>query len=450
MEFANDIFRLKERTVNMSSVIENKNGTLYFDGCNTVELAKEYGTPLYVMSETEIVGRFDQLKECFLNKYPRTRVAYASKAFCTMAMFQLCKREGMCIDVVSGGELYTAIKVGYPPERIEFNGNNKLKSEIEMAVEYGIGRIIVDGLQELKIIEEVCKEKNKKVSILYRITPGVKSSSHDYIVTGKKDSKFGIPLDEDVIMKHIEDAIKSEWVEFLGFHYHVGSQLFDNSSHLKATEITLELVRKVKEIFDYDIKELNLGGGFGVKYTDEERKPFEYFIKPMMEMVYENYDAMGIDRPAVVIEPGRSIVAEAGISLYEIGSIKEIKDVRKYVSVDGGMPDNIRPALYQAEYYGVVANKVDEEKNDKVTVCGKCCESGDILITDIDITKTAKAGDIFAIYSTGAYGYSMASNYNNNPVPGVVFVNKGESELVVKKQSYDDIIKNQMISEKLI
>ena len=367
-----------------------------------------------------------------------------------MAMFQLCKREGMCIDVVSGGELYTAIKVGYPPERIEFNGNNKLKCEIEMAVEYGIGRIIVDGLQELKIIEEVCKEKNKKVNILYRITPGVKSSSHDYIVTGKKDSKFGIPLDEEVIMKHIEDAIKSEWVEFLGFHYHVGSQLFDNSSHLKATEITLELVKKVKEAFDYDIKELNLGGGFGVKYTDEERKPFEYFIKPMMEMVYESYDAMGIDRPAVVIEPGRSIVAEAGISLYEIGSIKEIKDVRKYVSVDGRMPDNIRPALYQAEYDGVVANKVDEEKNDKVTVCGKCCESGDILITDIDITKTAKAGDIFAIYSTGAYGYSMASNYNNNPVPGVVFVNKGESELVVKKQSYEDIIKNQMLSEKLI
>ncbi|MBK5254226.1 MAG: diaminopimelate decarboxylase [Peptostreptococcaceae bacterium] len=434
----------------MNNIIENKNGILYFDGCNTLELVKKYGTPLYVMSETDIVDRFNQLKECFVNKYPNTRVAYASKAFCTVAMYQVCKREGTCIDVVSGGELYTAIKAEYPPERIEFNGNNKLRSEIELAVEYGIGRIIVDGLQELSIIEDVCKEKNKRVKILYRITPGVKSSSHDYIVTGKKDSKFGIPLDDDVIMKHVKDAIDSEWVDFLGFHYHVGSQLFDNESHLKATKITLDLIKKVKEKYDYNIREINLGGGFGVKYTDEVRKPYEYFITPMMEMINDYYKELGVELPAVVIEPGRSIVAEAGISLYTIGSTKEIRDVRKYVSVDGGMPDNIRPALYQAEYDGVVANKLNEEKNDKVSVCGKCCESGDILIKDIDITSTAKAGDVFAIFSTGAYGYSMASNYNGNPIPAVVMVKDGESELIVKAQSYEEMICNQLTAKKLI
>ena len=251
-------------------------------------------------------------------------------------------------------------------------------------------------------------------------------------------------------MKHIKDAIDSEWVEFLGFHYHVGSQLFDNESHLKATRIILELIKQVKGKFDYDIKEINLGGGFGVKYTDEVRKPYAYFIEPMMEMINDFYNELGVVPPSVVIEPGRSIVAEAGISLYTIGSIKEIRDVRKYVSVDGGMPDNIRPALYQAEYDGVVANKVDEEKNDKVTICGKCCESGDILITDIKITKTAKAGDIFAIFSTGAYGYSMASTYNGNPIPAVVLVKDGDSELIVKGQSYEDMIGNQLMAKKLI
>jgi diaminopimelate decarboxylase len=427
---------------------EFKNGVLHFDGCNTVELAQKYGTPLYVYSKTDIVSKFTELKDCFLDKYPKNRVAYACKAFCTKAMLKLVEREGMCIDVVSGGELYTAIEANFPPERIEFNGNNKLLSEIEMAVDYGIGRIIIDGMQELSLIEKVCAEKGKTVNVLYRITPGVKSDSHDYIVTGKKDSKFGIPQDDDVMLPAVKAAIESNYVNFLGFHFHVGSQLFDNNSHLEALAITLALVKKIKNSFDYDIVELNVGGGFGITYTTEERKSYAYFLEPIMKKIKKFYEELEVELPAVVIEPGRSIVGEGCISLYTIGSIKEIRNVRKYVSVDGGMTDNIRPALYQAKYDGIAANKVDKEKSQVVTICGKCCESGDILIKDIEIPEV-EAGDIFAVYSTGAYGYSMASNYNKNPIPAVVLANKGKAELIVKAQSYKDIIKNEVIPDSL-
>lgn len=425
-------------------VKEIKEHTLYFDGCSTVELAQKYDTPLYVYSERDIVNRFSELRRDFVEKYPGTRVAYAAKAFFPLAMAKLVKDENMCVDVVSGGELYTAIKAGFPAERIEFNGNNKLRSELELAVEYGIGRIIVDGLSELEMIEEICKEKDKTIKILFRVTPGVKSSSHDYIVTGKKNSKFGIPLDDDVIMPQIKAAIDSPYVEFYGLHFHVGSQLLDNDSHLQALEIILELAGKIKDTYGETVKELNLGGGFGVTYVDEKRPPYSYFLDPMMERIDQWFTEKDLPKPLVVIEPGRSIVAEAGVSLYTIGSIKDIRDIRKYVSVDGGMTDNIRPALYQAEYTGVIANKADAEKTETVTVCGKCCESGDILIHDLKV-PTPETGDIFAIYSTGAYGYSMASNYNKNPIPAVVFVRDGQSRIVVKRQSYDDMLMNEQL-----
>lgn len=423
---------------------EIKDNTLYFDGCNTVELAQKYSTPLFVMSETEIVNRFTQLKECFLNKYENTRVAYASKAFSPMAMFAICMREGMCIDVVSGGELYTAMKINFPAERIEFNGNNKSEEELEMAIGYGVGRIIIDGLQELDLIEKVCKKLNKKTKVLYRVTPGVKADSHDFIVTGKKDSKFGIPLDEHVIDKSIQDALDSNYVEFLGFHFHVGSQLHENHAFLEALEVLLKLIKRAKDKFDFDTKELNIGGGFGVVYTNEERQEFSYFLDPMMERIEGFFAEIGMKRPAIVIEPGRSIVAEAGMTLYTVGAIKEIEGVRKYVSVDGGMTDNIRTALYEAKYDGIIANKASEDKHETVTICGKCCESGDILIHDINV-PTPVAGDTYAIFSTGAYCYAMASNYNKIPVPAVVLVKEGAHELIVKRQSYEDMISNEIM-----
>lgn len=426
---------------------ETKNGILYFDGCNTLDLAREYGTPLYVMSETSIVEKCSEIRDSFLEKYPRTRAAYAAKAFLTLAMCKIIQREGLCIDVVSGGELYTLIKANFPPERIEFNGNNKTLEEIELAIDYNIGRIIVDGLDELSLIESVCKDKGKKVNILYRITPGVKSDSHDYIVTGKKDSKFGIPLDDNIIFPAIEEAIKSEYVNFMGFHFHVGSQLHDNDSHLQALEIVLKLIKDSKDRYNYVTKELNIGGGFGIKYTDEDnKKTFSYFLDPMMKRIEEFSEQLDIERPEIVIEPGRSIVGEAGITLYTIGTLKEIPGIRKYASVDGGMTDNIRPALYQSKYFGLVANKADHPKTDVITICGKCCESGDILIKDAKLAVLQR-GDIFAMLSTGAYGYSMASNYNKNPIPAVVLVKDGQSQLIVRRQSFDDIIQNDLIPD---
>ena len=420
-----------------------KDGTLYFDGCDTTELAKKYGTPLYVISAKMIKDKFAQLQEEFISKYPKARVAYACKAFCTKEMLRLCAREGVSIDVVSGGELFTAMAVDFPPERIEFNGNNKLRSELEMAIDYGIGRIIVDGIGELELIEDICREKNKKVNILYRITPGIKADSHDYIITGKKDSKFGMPQDEEELYKEIKKAIDSQYVNFLGLHFHIGSQLFDNDPYVQAVKVALGHVKNIKDRYGYAMQELNLGGGFGARYTDEQTRPYSYYLDPMVKEVRDFCEKENMELPTLVIEPGRSIVAEAGISLYTVGRIKDIPGVRKYVSVDGGMTDNIRPALYQAQYTGVLANRAGEEKTETVTFCGKCCESGDILIKDIK-TAAPKTGDILAIFTTGAYGYSMASNYNKNPKPAVVMTDQGKEKVIVKRQSYEEIIEDEI------
>ena len=428
---------------------EVKDGVLYFDGCNTVELAKKYGTPLYLVSETDILEKCQEFRDCFLERYENTRVAYASKAFLPLAMVKLMEREGMCLDVVSGGEIYTAKMAGFPAEKVEFNGNNKTRKEIEEAIEYGVGRIIVDSVSELPIIEEVCKEKGKKTKILYRITPGVASDTHDYMVTGKKDSKFGIDLEPEVIFSAVEQAIASKQVEFLGFQFHVGSGIFQNEPYLKSLEITLDLVQEVKNRYNFDVKELNVGGGFAIQFVPEEpRPPYSYFLEPIMERIEEFSKEIGIERPAVVIEPGKGIVGEAGITLYTVGSIKEIKNVRKYVAVDGGMTDNIRTELYGAKYDGVIANKMDQSKDEMVTICGRCCESGDIVIYDI-MTAKVERGDIFAVYSTGGYNYSMSSNYNKVPRAPIVLLKDGSDTLIVKRQTYENMISNELIPERL-
>ncbi len=431
----------------MSNLREIKNNKLYFDGCDTTELAKKYGTPIYVMSQNGIEERINELKEQFTNKYPRTRIAYASKAFCTEGMYAILKKAGVCIDVVSGGEIYAAKQAGFPAEHVEFNGNNKLPKEIDAAVEYGVGRIIVDGLQELPLIIESCKKYKKKINIMIRITPGVAASTHDFIVTGKKDSKFGIPLEKEIFLPIVKQILDSEYLEFTGLHMHIGSQLFENDAFLKALDVLMDWAALIKTEFNADVKEVNFGGGYGAEYTTEERKPYSFFLDPMMELLEKRSKAIGIERPEAVIEPGRSIVAEAGITLYTIGQIKEIPGIRKYVSVDGGMGDNIRVALYQAEYEGIVANRAQEPKDDKVSICGKYCESGDIIMTDIMVPKSVKMGDIFATYSTGAYGYVMASNYNNNPIPGVVLVKGGKSAWMVKPQTYEQIVQNNEIPD---
>ena len=426
---------------------EIKNGKLYFDGCDTTALAKEYGTPLYVFSESDIESRFAELKKDFIEKYGNCRVAYASKAFCSRGMYKLLEKSGFSIDVVSGGELAVAMSVDFPADRIEFNGNNKLPSEIDMAVKYGVRRFILDGTKELPLIEEACEKYDKKVKVVVRITPGVAASTHDYIITGKLDSKFGIPMEDDVLYPLIKNVIDSPYTDFQGLHMHIGSQLFTTKEFMESLEVMLTTATEVKRRLGEDIMEFNLGGGFGVTYTDEERKPYSFFLDPMMERIIEWSKDMGLERPKVSIEPGRSIVAEAGITLYTVGQIKEIKDVRKYVSIDGGMGDNIRVPLYDAVYTGIIANKAEEPCTDKVTICGKCCESGDIIIRDLLIPESTEAGDIVAVYSTGAYGYTMASNYNNCPIPAAVLVKDGRHALLIKRQTYEQIMENQLVPE---
>lgn len=429
--------------------MEIRKGILYFDGCNTVALARKYGTPLYVVSESMIVHKCNKLKECFLNRYTETRAAYAAKAYLTMSMCKLIEREGLCLDVVSGGELYTAIQAGFPAERIEFNGNNKLYTELEMAVDYGVGRIIIDGMQELPMIEELCTKKNKMMSVLIRINPGVECLTHAHMVTGSTDSKFGITLEDEVIFPVIKAAIDSRHLNFMGFHFHVGSQIFNRTPYLRAVEAVLNLAKEVKRRYGYAVEEINIGGGYAVQYIkEEESRPWDYYLKPVMEKIEAFFEKEGMRRPTVVIEPGRSLVADAGITLYTVGSIKEIRGIRKFISIDGGMADNIRPALYGAKYEGMIANKAESPTGEKVSVCGKCCESGDILIRDL-YTAEAERGDIFAVFKTGAYCYAMANNYNRSLSPAMVLLKNGSAELIVKRQSYDSLLSNEVIPPRL-
>lgn len=426
-------------------MFEIKNNELFIDQCSTIELAKKYDTPLYVYSENKIVENLKEIKDAFINKYPNTHAAYACKAFCTLYMCKLMEQEGFWLDVVSGGELYTAIKAGFPMEHIEFNGNNKTRAELELALDNNIGRIVVDNVSELYFLEKLCVEKNTTTKILFRITPNVSADTHEYITTGKKDSKFGIPLDDEIVYPAIKYAIDSEVFDFLGFHFHVGSQLHDNSTHVAALEVILNLLKDTKEKFGYDVKDFNMGGGFGIKYTDADKPiPISEFVDPVMEKLISFCEENNLKMPAVSMEPGRFIVGEAGIQLYTIGNIKEIPGIRTYAAVDGGMTDNVRPGLYGAKYEGLIANKAEEEKDATVYISGKCCESTDIIIKDFKCPQP-EFGDILAVFSTGAYGYSMANNYNKNPIPAVVVVKDGESKLIVKRQSYDDMIMNEVL-----
>ena len=421
---------------------EIRDGILYIDGVDSREIAREYGSPVMVMSKDTIVEKCNQLKGAFTEKYENCRIAYAGKAFLCSAMIRLLNEQGLCLDVVSDGELYTAIQAGFPAERIEFNGNNKSIDEIRMAVEYGVSRIIVDGTDEIALIEEECQRQGKKVNVMIRFSPGVDSHTHQYITTGNIDSKFGVPLSDGIIDGVIAAAMDSPYINLLGFHFHVGSQLHDNQSHVMATGILLEMVEKFRQSLGFVPQELNLGGGFGIHYTDEDDvKPFEYFLDPVMEQINEYFDGNGLARPAVVIEPGRSVVGEAGTTLYTIGTIKDIPGVRKYVSINGGMTDNIRPAMYGSEYECHLNVCGDEREAEVVTISGKCCESGDILIRDVEL-PAPKRGDMLAIFSTGAYCYAMSSNYNMIRRMPVVMTSNGNVELIIKGQSYEDLIAN--------
>lgn len=416
-----------------------------FEGYDTVELAKKYGTPLYIISEEKIRNRCREIREDFLEKHEGTKAAYASKAFLTLAMCKIIDSEGLGLDVVSGGELYTAIKADFPMDKVMFHGNNKSYSELQMAVENGVGRIVVDNLEEIEIIDEICREKNKTIKILIRIAPGVEGKTHKYISTGQKDSKFGIPLEEDKINMAVRKSMNSDYIELMGFHFHIGSNLFDNESYVKAIEAVLQLYKELEDKLGFVGKEINTGGGFGIYYTKKDDvKPLKFFTDAIIETIDKTCKLLDIQKPTVIIEPGRWIIGEAGITLYTVGTVKEIKGVRTYVSVDGGLPDNPRPALYGAKYEAIVANKYNMKKDTTVTIAGKCCETGDILIWDLEVPEIQR-GDTLAVMSTGAYNHSMSSNYNKIPKPAVVLLKKEVDSLIVERQTYEDLLRNEKV-----
>ncbi|TCS84092.1 diaminopimelate decarboxylase [Tepidibacillus fermentans] len=425
----------------------NEKQHLEIGGVDTVELAKQFGTPLYVLDEWEIRRRMREFVSTFQELDVSAQVAYASKALCTKTLCYLANEEGLSLDVVSGGELYTALASGFPKERIHFHGNNKTMEEIEMAIDNEIGAFVIDNFYEIELIERIAREKGKVVNALIRVSPGIEAHTHEYIQTGQEDSKFGFNL-IDQALQATERVYHSKQIKLLGFHFHIGSQIFDMNGFDKAIERVADFYQLLKEQFQMEFSILNTGGGFGIHYTDEDQPlTIRSYVQTLVEMVQKHFTMRNLAFPEIWIEPGRSIIGEAGTTLYTIGSNKTIPHIRKYVAVDGGMMDNPRPALYQAKYDAVIANKMNNNHKEKVSIAGKACESGDMLIWDIELSQP-EPGDILAVFSTGAYNYSMASNYNRVPRPAMVLVGDGKADLIVRRETYDDIIQYDIVPER--
>lgn len=427
----------------------NEKGHLTIGGCDTVELVKEFGTPLYVMDEESIRERCHSYYDSFTGTYPNSEVIYASKAFLTVAMCHLIESEGLGLDVVSGGELYTALRAGFPMERIYFHGNNKTFDELKLALESGIGRIVADNIYEMENINKICGVLKTKADILLRITPGIEAHTHEYIQTGQIDSKFGLVMSNGQAMEGIKRALELTNLNLKGLHCHIGSQIFELESYQHAAEVMMEFLQKVHEETGHRIEELNLGGGFGIYYVSGDKPAsIRTYAALVMETIRRVADEMSYPMPKVIVEPGRSIVGEAGTTLYTVGSVKNIPGVRKYVAVDGGMTDNPRPALYQARYEAVLANKANDTKIEEVSIAGKCCESGDMLIWDLHVPEVV-SGDILAVFCTGAYNYSMSSNYNRITKPSVIFVRDGQADLVVMRETLEDLVRNDVVPDRM-
>lgn len=428
-----------------SSLGSNEKGHLTVGGVDAVELVKEFGTPLYVMDERTIRGHCRTFQKSIEDNYGGNGLTvYASKAFNCKEMCRIIKDEGLGIDVVSGGELYTALSVNFPPERIVFHGNNKTEEEIKTALEAGVGRIVVDNLFELRTIEQMAQRLNKNAGVMIRIKPGIDAHTHNFIRTGQIDSKFGFALETGEAFGAVKEVLEQKNVTLKGVHCHIGSQIFEIEPFKAAAEVMLGFMAKVKEELCYEIKELNLGGGFGIRYLiDDDAKLYKTFMEQVSITVKETCKRLKLNIPFIMIEPGRAIVGPAGTTLYTIGAVKTIPGIRNYVSVDGGMTDNPRYILYQSEYSIAVANKIDEPADYVATIAGRCCESGDLIQEDAKI-QTPEAGDILAVFCTGAYNYSMASNYNRVPRPAVVMIKDGKPRLIIKRESYEDMVKNDI------
>lgn len=414
-------------------------------GCDVVKLAGEHGTPLYVYDEQTVREVCRQYRQEFCSRYPDTKVIYASKAFTNVALVGLLREEGLGLDVASGGELAVGLTGGMPPPAVYFHGNNKHRGELKEAVQSGVGRIVVDNLHELDLLDQVAKEAGRVQDILLRVSPGVDPHTHSYISTGALDSKFGLPIQTGQAEDAVRRALSSKHIRLVGLHCHIGSQLFETEPYVEAVRAVLGFAASMRKE-GLRLLEFSPGGGFGIAYTrDEEPPTVATFAEEIVSAFSLECEALGIDnQPTLVIEPGRSIVGPAGVALYTVGAQKAIPDVRSYVSVDGGMGDNIRPALYDARYEAVVANRMREEPKERVTIAGKFCESGDILVKDA-ILPTTEAGDIIAIPASGAYCPSMASNYNMAPRPAIVLVKDGSARLIRRRETYQDMMASDVM-----
>lgn len=427
------------------SVGVNSQGNLTVGGADCVELAKEFGTPLYVFDENLIRKTCREFKSSIDNFYGGNGlVLYASKAFSCKEMYRIVGSEGLGCDVVSGGELFTALSAGFDPKNIFFHGNNKTPEELEYAIKSGVGRIVADNMTELATIESIAANLSLKANIILRIKPGIDAHTHAYISTGQIDSKFGFALENGEAFEAVQMALECRNINLCGFHCHIASQVCETKPFQEAAEVMLTFMADVREKFGVTLTELDLGGGFGVKYIESDGQiPFSEYMENTAVTVKNKADELGYPVPKIFIEPGRSIVAPAGLTLYTVGNVKTIKDIRTYVAIDGGMGDNPRYALYQADYTVEIANKATHPKDFIATVAGKCCESGDLIQENAPM-QMPEVGDIMAVLNTGAYCYSMASNYNRIPRAAVVMVKDGQPRLIVKRETYEDIIKNDI------
>lgn len=427
----------------------NAAGHLEIGGCDCVELVRQYGTPLYVMDEEYIRSVCRAFKQTIEKTYGSGNMAYASKAFSCKAIYNVMKQEKTFIDVVSGGEIYTAASVGFDMSGAFFHGNNKTDGELELAMRTGVGTIVIDAADDAERIDALARRFERVQNVLVRVNPGVEAHTHSYIQTAKVDSKFGFSVSSGAATAAIKDVLSRKSLHFAGLHCHIGSQIFDRSAFALAVDVMTDYMRELAGE-GIEVETLNMGGGFGVHYTEEDPKynVDEYcdYVSLLTRTLCECVERKNLKKPFFVIEPGRAVVGEAGVTLYSVGAVKDIPGVRKYVAVDGGMTDNIRPALYEAKYEAILANRANDEAKEKVSIAGKCCESGDIIIKDICLPE-AKRGDLIAVFTTGAYCYSMASNYNRNAVPPVVFVRGGKSGYAVKPQTYEDIARLDAIPQ---
>ena len=420
---------------------------LTIGGCDMVDLAQKYGTPLYVIDEQTIRSICQDYKKAF-SKYKKTNMMYASKALCNSAVSRIIASEGFGFDVVSGGEIYTLYKAGIDMSKVLFNGNNKTPEEIELAIKYGVGRFSIDNFYEVKLISEISKKYNKTVNALLRITPGIECHTHKYIQTGQLDCKFGFDLSQiDSIIEHILNVDKN--IVIRGLHAHIGSQIFETKCYYDEVEVLVKEVARIDEKFGIKLDEMNIGGGLGVKYVESDNPPsVQEIADVIIKSLTEHIEKYKINKPTIYLEPGRSIISTSGVTLYTVGSSKQVPNMTKYISVDGGMADNPRPSMYQAEYLAELVTSHSERDTEVVTIAGKFCESGDILINGIEL-PVLDAGDVLCVYNTGAYNYSMASNYNRAVKPAMVLVNNCQSDIIVYRETLEDLVSHDVIPDRL-